>query len=270
MGAHNFADYYLWDASDRWNDRPGPATAEEAYRTLCSEAQYEHGHDGYNGTIATTAGVHVVTTTPQTREQASRLMDERLDNLNKWDVCEAIPLVEQSQDEWKIDGKHEVTLTFSGENYADPEKVKAALAKALKVKVEQIAEYTTRGQDYRPRVQVETKVTAEAPKEKTETRFFLLTGDGRMPRWEDGHPSQAEARKALPGVLRHGYGDDVPPVDVEIISMTRRVTGEPLVKARVEAKKVTATLTVTLRTLVKRGKVGTKQVGWVFYGWAAS
>lgn len=271
MGAHDFTDYYLWDGSDHWHNRGGPVTAEQAYSTLCEEALHEHGHDGYNGTISTTSGVHVVTQTPQTREQASKIMGERIEGLHKWDACEAIPLVEETQDEWEDAGQKEVTLTLSGADYADPAKVKAALAKALKTKVEQVGGYrVARSQDFRRRMQVEPKVTAAAPKEKAETRYFILTGDGRLPAWEDGHPSQAEARKALPQALRLGFGDDVPPVDVEVISMTRRISGASLVTARVEAKKVTATFTVDLRTLVKRGKVGTKQAGWVFYGWAAS
>ena len=28
----------------------------EAYRNACEEAEYENGHDGYNGTISTTSG----------------------------------------------------------------------------------------------------------------------------------------------------------------------------------------------------------------------
>lgn len=38
----------------------GP-NAEKAYRNAVEEAEYEHGHDGYNGTISTSRGFYEIT-----------------------------------------------------------------------------------------------------------------------------------------------------------------------------------------------------------------
>lgn len=38
----------------------GETDVTKAYRDACDRAQYERGHNGYNGTISTTAGVVVV------------------------------------------------------------------------------------------------------------------------------------------------------------------------------------------------------------------
>lgn len=43
---------------------------ETAYRNAVRQAEYDHGHDSYNGTISTTSGVHLFTTT------AKQLKDE--------------------------------------------------------------------------------------------------------------------------------------------------------------------------------------------------
>lgn len=48
MGAHNFTT------------RGTGRNVTEAYRDACREAEYEDGHDGYNGTISTTSGVREI------------------------------------------------------------------------------------------------------------------------------------------------------------------------------------------------------------------
>ena len=39
--------------------------AEEAYNELVEEAEYEYGHDGYNGTISTSGGFKMITEHPR-------------------------------------------------------------------------------------------------------------------------------------------------------------------------------------------------------------
>lgn len=50
MGAHNFEDTAVGK------------TIGEAYGRACYEAEYEYGHEAYNGTISTTNGVRDVST----------------------------------------------------------------------------------------------------------------------------------------------------------------------------------------------------------------
>jgi hypothetical protein len=267
MGSHSFQTVrYTTDS------------AQVTYRAVCEDAAYERGHDGYSGTIATTHGVRVVGATPMTRAEAQVIIDQRIDQLSKWDVCEAISLVAETPTEYEPMGTRQVTITVPGAVYNDETLLRKALAKELstievKIKPENIDRHRLASSEGIPRrflLDATPKVTAVAPKEKTETRFFIITAsDQRMPRWEDGHATQAEARAALPTLLRRDWGS-IPTVECEIISMTRRVTGEPLVKATVEAKTVTATFDVDLHKVSKKATRGTTHAGWVFYGWAAS
>lgn len=68
----------------------------EAYRRLCDEATAEHGRDPYNGTIATTGGYKVMTTTPMTRAAADRYVAGRLDDCDKRQ-CEVVPVGEAAK-----------------------------------------------------------------------------------------------------------------------------------------------------------------------------
>lgn len=261
MGSHNFENVvYTTD------------TAQQAYRDLCDKSAYEDGHSGYSGTIATTEGVRALDVAPMTLAQAQALSETRIDGLSKWDVCEAIPLVAETPAEYERLGTQQVTVTVTGEVYNDRAARHAAIAKALKVKVENIAHARVAFDRDAGRhlVTTTTKVTATAVKEKTETRFFLIPATNqRMPGWETGHPTQAAARAALSTVLRNQI-DTIPAVECEIVAITRRVTGEPLVAATVEAKTVTATFDVALQRLTKKATAGTTRAGWMFYGWAAS
>lgn len=263
MGSHSFEKVTYTTTS-----------VNEAYRRVCDDARHEDGHSGYSGTIATTSGVRVAAANPMTLAQARALASARIDSLSKWDVCEAIALVAETPAEYEALGERQVEVTVTGATYNDPAALKVAIAKALKVKVEAIASahlaHDRTEQPHRAMLSFVPKVTAVAAKAKTETRFFIVNpAEQRMPRWEDGHPTQAAARAALPTILRYRWGN-IAPVEVEIISMTRRVTGEPLVAATVEAKTVTATFTVALQRLTKKATAGTTQAGWMFYGWAAS
>ncbi len=75
----------------------GP-TVEEAFRTAVADAQYEHGHGGYSGTIAEKDGYVLVADEPRTYEAAHALADELIDAddprvSDKWGPAGAIPLV---------------------------------------------------------------------------------------------------------------------------------------------------------------------------------
>lgn len=261
MGSHTFDNTYY-----------GDVTADQAYRALVEEALYTEGHDPYNGTISTTGGFRVVQTTPVTYAEAARISEKRINNLRKWEACEAIPLVAETPAEYGESETGTVELNVSGDVYNDSKKLDAYLRKALGLKTFDTIDGWS---NVRPgsadrTTKVEVGVKAEAPKEKAVTRYFVLMPHAGMPAWENGFATQAEARASLKsGVLRYGF-NGVPDVDVEIIGITRRESGAPLVKGTVFAKKVTGTLTVQYRRRVKAGRAGTARAGWYFYGWAAS
>lgn len=261
MGAHTFDNTYYGDAS-----------ADQAYRALVEEALYDEGHDPYNGTISTTGGFRVVQSSPVTLAEAMRISDERIEKLRKWGECEAVPLVAETPAEYSESETGTVELNVTGDVYNDSKKLDAYLRKALGLKTFDTIDGWS---NVRPgstdrTTKVEVGVKAEAPKEKAVTRYFVLKPNAGMPAWENGFATQAEARASLKnGVLRYGF-NDVPDVGVEIIGITRRESGAPLVKGTVSAKRITGTLTVRYRRRVKAGRAGTARAGWYFYGWAAS
>lgn len=261
MGSHTFNDTYY-----------GNVTADRAYKTLVEESLYESGHDGYNGTISTTGGFRVVQSDPVTLAEAEQISSKRIRNLHKWGECEAVPLVAETPAEYGESETGTVELNMTGDLYNDTKKLHEYLRKALGLKtVDSIDGWSNvRPGSMDRTTKVEVGVKAEAPKEKAVTRYFVLTPNGGMPAWEKGYATQAEARASLKsGVLRYGF-DGVPDVDVEIVGITRRESGAPLVKGTVSAKKVTGTLTVRYRRRVKAGTAGKTRAGWYFYGWAAS
>ena len=255
MGSHSFEDTYYGDLS-----------AGDAYRHLVEDALYESGRDPYNGTISTTSGVAVVPTVPLTVEAASALAETRIDKLSKWENCEAIPLVAETPPEYGPAVTKEVTITVSGTVFNDRTLLHAEVARALKVKPADITDGF-----YILEYSAEKKVDAVAPKEKTVTKYFVLTaGEDKLPAWDKGFATQAEARAAVGSVLRYNSYRGLQATDAEVIGITRRESGAGLVTATVSAKKVTATVKATVRPVTKKATAGTVRAGWYFYGWAAS
>ena len=265
MGSHSFEDVYH-----------GPLSVKEAYSELVEQARLEYGHDPYNGTISTTGGVHLVQTQPVTHEEAVKLAETRIDKLSKWEQCEAIPLVVQTPAEYVTLADTEVGLVVSGAVYNDPALLQQAARKALRLgNGVEITECSLKIErpSFNRVARVDKRVVAEVPKEPAETRYFILTGVGKIRGddldWEKGHPTQAAARAALETVLRYDY-HGIPDVQAEIVGLVRRASGAPLVKATVSAKKITGTFVVKTRREIKAATVGTERAGYYFYGWAAS
>lgn len=269
MGAASFHSTYNWDTvGGGWDYLTGPRMGvEDAYRSLVEQALIEHGHDAYNGTISTTRGVRKVQVPPMPLDEAMKLADERIDSLNKWEHCEAIPLLQATSEVWTSGPDREVTITTTGEKYRDTDVMKALIAKELGIKAEQVASYIpARDGAFTPKVTVERTVDVAATEGKTLTRYFIVKAGCALPSWQNGYPTQAAARAGLKTLAVDPMGA---PVGVHIVALTRREDGSALVTGTVKVKKVTATLVVRTRTLVSRGKVGTTQAGWLFYGFAA-
>ncbi len=113
------------------------------------------------------------------------------------------------------------------------------------------------------------RVRASATKGTAQTRYFVIDScDRRLPDWDRGFPTQASARKAFERVNVDAMF--IPSAAVEVIGITRRVDGQPLVTGTVEVKQVTGSLAVRLRRKVRDASVGTERAGWYIYGWAAS
>lgn len=120
----------------------------------------------------------------------------------------------------------------------------------------------------RASVAVKPQINTRACVGPTETRFFVLM-DGVAARfdWASGHPTQAAARGALTAALTEARGTSV---TGEVVAMTRRASGEPLVAGERKVAAVDVTVDVTVAKLIGAATVDRSQrSGWVFYGWAA-
>ena len=70
--------------------------AEECFNELVQEAQYEYGHDPYNGTISTQAGYSVLKMHFNSRNDAECYADMNLDSVKKY-YCEAVRFTENGK-----------------------------------------------------------------------------------------------------------------------------------------------------------------------------
>lgn len=129
MGATSFETEVYTDGS-----------AEDAYQQAVQEAFYEFGHEPYSGTIATTSGVYAVPGhKPMTLAEAEKIARDRLwVTTHKWGDCEALPLVEEWDEEWEVTGRKPVTISATPEQLRDPAWVRARIVDALQVRESEI------------------------------------------------------------------------------------------------------------------------------------
>lgn len=245
---------------------------EAAYRQLCAEALIEHGHDPYSGTIATTSGVNLVRDlAPMSLAEAQELASTRIENLRKWEQCEAIPLVHETPATYERIGETTVTVTVSGAVFSDRDKLLSVIAKQVGVKPDCIAGHSLAfGANMRPSISITPKVRATAPEGKPVKRYFIIDpANPRLPTFDEGFETQAAARAALPRYAGYRYQTVTMDQPMEIIAITRREGNEPLVAATVSTKSVTATFHVTTRKKTGSATRGRTRAGWFFYGYAA-
>ncbi|WP_347956126.1 hypothetical protein [Gordonia aichiensis] len=247
-------------------------SAESAYRQSCADAAHEEGHGAYSGTIATTYGVRVVPgVKPMTMAEARTVIDQRLDDLNKWDVCEAIPLVAETPAVYERGELVDLTITVPGNVFRDRHEMAAAIAKQLRLKVDQIERYeVVRDAQGKEMLAVSPRVRANATTGKPVKRYFIIDPHyPQLPDFASGYNSQAEARQALADQVRVWCSGVTYERSLEIIAITRRDNGDPLVSATVSGKSVTATLKVHTRKQTAPATRGKARAGWLFFGWAA-
>jgi len=251
MGSTGFFEEYRGDLS-----------AEDAYSELWDEARAEYGHDAYNGSISTTTGVVVVKSSPLSMADARALADTRFDNLTKWGPCEAIPLAVETRERW-VSLPGYISVNFVSAADLTQDEMRAQIAKAAGVPADEVARWSAEA------TPVKTIVKTVAPKGPTETRYFVTVGGSSDFGWDFGYPSQAEARAALDVALRHASTSH-PAVTGEVVAMTRRASGEPLVTGTATTARYQQSVSVSLRRCETRGTLDvTRRGGWLFYGFAA-
>ena len=81
-------------------------TPKEAYKKAVEEAEYEYGHDGYNGTISTTDGYYFFDKHPRWGTKAFDKWEDKIlsdDNgpIQKWGKCGCIEITGKAAKEIK-------------------------------------------------------------------------------------------------------------------------------------------------------------------------
>lgn len=272
MGAHSFGYYVKTQAS-----------AVEAYRSETEHATHEHGYDGYNGTISTTAGVQEFTGTPLTEAEASRRAEALIDahEVEKWGYAGALAVYEP---EAKHVRKVTRSIKLTGEQLRDNNR-RGSLYLALRELIDSITpeglvregermvehSIVTKPGGFGTEVDAvyKTRVITEATEGTKQTRYFITGGqyEHRARAWANGFASQAEARAALTEALKGGTPESWGGGEVEygIVAESRRENGDPLVRSRREIISVTVKVEFTLVKKV----VAPKRTGWYLFGIAA-
>jgi len=289
VGSHSISNTVWFDGRADGNTVTA-RTAEAAWRHLYEQSLHEDGHGSYSGGFGTTSGVRDVRMAPVTVDEAQRIAwgkcDEggRGDDLLKRERCEAIPLVRTTPATYTPTVEQNVTVTLTAAQAADRDKIKAAVAKAAGVNVGEVESFhTAKDKTWKPVLRnIVTRVKAITGKERIVTRYFVIGNhqDLALPttakawlesKW--GFDKVSEARAALERLAvedQTHVGGAYAARKVEIIGVTRRTNGEPVVSASIEARTVDVTYTVATRTMLTPAKHGTTHAGWLIYGWAAS
>ncbi|WP_141928371.1 hypothetical protein [Yimella lutea] len=232
----------------------GTADVQAAYLQMVADATSEFGYDAYNGTISTTSSVHLVQHEPMPLADARELSQSRIDNLSKWDDCEAIPLMTETPARWKDVKQRSVTLEVAAAKAGDVEHLRRLALKELGVKESEVVSFR-RGSC----VASSRTTKAVAPKGKTQTRYYVVA-TGRFPSPEtSSYASQAEARAAAVKLVDSSTWFEG--VTYEVVAMTRRIGGDPLVVVSSTTKTAKVECYVETGRLVRKATVTPQRSG---------
>ena len=241
------------------------------YRQLVDQATSEFGTDAYNGSISTTSGVMLDTTTPMTIEAARDRAGQRCERYDKWGACGAIPILADIKRRTVT-----TTVTLDGDP-ADWDQRRQTLHRlaAEKVRLRDGEQVLKVAEDRTSPAPQRFRFRTQATDGKAETRYFVLNEHGqvmadRQPLtgttarlWSYGHVSQAKARAHADRLARNPRpGAGAAQFSVE--GRIRRDSGDPLVTATRELTSAKVPLTVTV------GRQTSDRIGgYLFFGMVA-
>ena len=237
MGAHSFT------AVSKETD------PKAAYAALVAEARSEYGSDAYNGTISTTRGFRVVSSTPLSESAAAALIESRIEDLEKWDVCEAVAVGKAKKVK-----KRTVTVTLRPTDAAaNGMRLSGAdVASHLGIPVERLEGFTV--------VTSTPKYRYVAGKPGPSRRVWTTSMGGEFATRTE---AAAFARQKLEERAWHDAGVYVS--GDETIEVFQRTVRSP--EASMQRKLVSWKLKLTVEIASSDEKVFDH---WLFYGWAAS
>ncbi|NKS56250.1 hypothetical protein GS504_01305 [Rhodococcus hoagii] len=255
MGATSFENH-TYSTSD----------ADAAYEELTHAANFEHGHDPYNGTISTTEGFHVVHKAPMTLGQAYQHMTANIERADKWGPALAVPLLPRDAYTIRVRQltvKHPAIDACRSGTYWDRLEARRleAVRESVSLRDGEVIE-SIRATDQK----AQHKDVHSVSKGARETRYFVVGDGGRLPSWEEGHATMSIARAAARARLELLYASFSPEAAVEVVGITRRSGGEALARSVRTRVATHETVKVEVARIRSTDTIG----GWFFYGFAAT
>lgn len=242
---------------------PGHSNPDKALRSMIEQDRDEYGHNHSWSVL----GVEVLSGPTFTS-----LAYEQLANTDaRWNLRGTARAIEVYHAHDVETRTVEVTETFTGEQWADGGQdaalrtlgARARLRAGEAVTDVRIAtrEERVQGRLYPTTIQqiaAKFKTVVTAPKEKTETRYFLIDQRSKVSDldWDRGFASQAAARAAATDAITNGHSRERV---LDVIGISRRVSGAPLVRVERQVTKVTLTASVT----ISRAKKDARTDGYV-------
>jgi hypothetical protein len=274
--------------ADFFTETGSGSNVEQAFDNATEQSRYDHGSEGYTGTLAEKGDYTVVDRAVRWEKDAADFAETNANHplvADKWGPAGAIPFAVPSKSEVPESRVVTVDVVVKGdpavgaqdEWSAHRDAVENAVAAKVRLrKGERIVR--TENKNIAPTY----RATSVATEGKAVTRFVVDGLRGRNT-WETGFASQSEARKALtnwitnPPVPRNEWdaaavrdvvSTRIPESETyEVTSVTRRETGQPLVIVTRELVKAVYTVEVTVEKIVP---VPNRIDGWLFFGWASS
>lgn len=221
----------------------------EAYTKLVQDALFERGHEAYNCTISTTSGFRVVQKNPVTQARADRIAASRIEDLSKWEACEAVAVGKAKKVRTR-----KVRITVEPDEHGACELTADAVAQALQVTMDQLGSY---------------KVVSTAPRYRVETR---QAGPARKI-WQVNNSKELFDTKAQ--AMAHAKALAQRDIEWNTRHSGFRVGSAPAyeVRQRVvrtpEAAIVPRLLKTVFEVEVEVAQGPLEFDHWLFYGWAA-
>lgn len=237
MGAHSFT------ATSKETD------PKKAYEALVDDAFAVYGSDSYNGTISTTRGFRVHSSSPLSPLAAEALSNSRLGSLEKWGNCEAIAVGTAKKTKEKT-----VTITIRPTEPVGQylNLTAAGIAEKIGVPLERLESFTV--------VESTPAYRYRTTKAGPSRRIWTTSAGGEFATRAE---AAAHAKKTLVDTFNGSAGTYVEgDKSVEVFQRTIRNPEASVVRSLVSWKiKLTARIATSDERVFDH---------WLFYGWAAS
>lgn len=240
-------------------------TPRDAYTQLHRRDGAAYGCGGYTGSWAEVPGVVAAPSGALNRAEALRYADSRIDgnHVVKWENGEYVPV-------YGVAGSRTVTVEVDEEHrkmynaHLRDLECDARINALAGLKPGEYVAKITAGQPVEKR-----KVSVTATKGTTEARYFVIDADRpSFPERNNGYASQAEARAAMAVILKSyranpsvlSMSTETKESHLEVVAMTRRVTGEALVVGTNTVAESKTKLTFTVERFMLTGSKSHRQV----------